>query len=308
MPNGNNLKIALPHDNISRDLACDNNKQFELYYRPYNKTLRDINYKDICQIKYFDNGEVFTGFSDEVYISFGFTNLKGTAKASLLFINNQSFKTSIVKDNAGPQIITNSNLNWANELGEEITITKAKAYDVLSYVEYLSITMTDSMGHKILDNVDASKDYKITLNNYGSYRIEYSSRDGNGRTSNRSFTICCIENEKPELAVNLNPKEEYSVGSNFTLPTYSFNDNSKNCTLDISLYLPNGQGIAIEHDEMRDGEIYRENYLDIDHYSSELVQDSNTIKLYMAGKYTLRYLVVDAYGNVNFQEFILNVR
>lgn len=308
MPNGNNLKIALPHDNISRDLVCDNNKQFELYYRPYNKTLRDINYKDICQIKYFDNGEVFTGFSDEVYISFGFTNLKGTAKASLLFINNQSFKTSIAKDNAGPQIITNSNLNWANELGEEITITKAKAYDVLSYVEYLSITMTDSMGHKILDNVDASKDYKITLNNYGSYRIEYSSRDGNGRTSNRSFTICCIENEKPELAVNLNPKEEYSVGSNFTLPTYSFNDNSKNCTLDISLYLPNGQGIAIEHDEMRDGEMYRENYLDIDHYSSELVQDSNTIKLYMAGKYTLRYLVVDAYGNVNFQEFILNVR
>ena len=107
---------------------------------------------------------------------------------SLLFINNQSFKTSIVKDNAGPQIITDSNLNWANELGEEITISQAKAYDVLSYVEYLSVTMTDSTGNKILDNADASKDYKVTLSKYGNYRIEYSSRDGNGRTSIRSFT------------------------------------------------------------------------------------------------------------------------
>ena len=145
--------------------------------------MRDINYKDICQIKYFDNGAAFAGFSDEVYISFGFENLTNTSNVSLLFINNQSFKTSIVKDNAGPQIITDSNLNWANELGEEITIAKAKAYDVLSYVEYLSVTMTDSTGNKILNNADASKDYKVTLSKYGNYRIEYSSRDGNGRTS-----------------------------------------------------------------------------------------------------------------------------
>ena len=199
-------------------------------------------------------------------------------------------------------------MNWANELGEEITISQAKAYDVLSYVEYLSVTMTDSAGNKILDNADASKDYKVTLSKYGNYRIEYSSRDGNGRTSIRSFTICCIENEKPELTVNLTTKDEYSVGYVFALPTYSFDDNSKNCTLDISLYLPSGQGIAIEHAEMRDGEVYKENYLDVDHYSSDLVQNNNSIKLYMAGKYILRYLVVDAYGNVNLKEFILNVR
>ena len=308
VPSGNSLKLYTPHESIPRELACDSNKQFELYYRPYNKALRDINYKDICQIKYFDNGAAFAGFSDEVYISFGFENLTNSSNVSLLFINNQSFKTSIVKDNAGPQIITDSNLNWANELGEEITIAKAKAYDVLSYVEYLSVTMTDSTGNKILNNADASKDYKVTLSKYGNYRIEYSSRDGNGRTSIRSYTICCIENEKPELTVNLTVKDEYAVGSIFTLPTYSFNDNSKNCTLDISLYLPSGQGIAIEHAEMRDGEIYKENYLDVDHYSSELVQSNNSIKLYKAGKYTLRYLVVDAYGNVNLQEFILNVR
>ena len=308
IPSGNGLKLYTPHETISRELACDSNKQFELYYRPYNKALRDINYKDVCQIKYFDNGEDFTGFSDEVYVSFGFNNLVSESIVSLLFINNQSFKTSIVKDNAGPQIITDSNLNWANELGEEITISQAKAYDVLSYVEYLSVTMTDSAGNKILDNADASKDYKVTLSKYGNYRIEYSSRDGNGRTSIRSFTICCIENEKPTLTVNLTIKDEYSVGYVFALPTYSFDDNSKNCTLDISLYLPSGQGIAIEHAEMRDGEVYKENYLDVDHYSSDLVQSNNSIKLFMAGKYILRYLVVDAYGNVNLQEFILNVR
>lgn len=308
VPSGNGLKLFTPHDDIGKDLACDSNKQFELYFRPYNKTLKDLNYKDVCQIKYFDDGNVFTGFTDEVYISFSLTNLLGSADVSLLFINNQSFKTSIVKDNAGPQIITDSNLNWANELGEEIIIAKANAFDVLSYVEYLYVTMTDSVGNKIINNEDASVDHKVILNKYGNYRIEYSAKDGNSRTSVRSFTICCIENEKPELNVNLSVKDSYAVGSIFNLPTYSFNDNSKNCTLDITLYLPSGQGIAIEHDEMRDGVIYKENYLDTDHYSTELAQNNNSIKLYLAGKYTLRFMVMDAYGNVNWQEFVLNVR
>lgn len=307
-PSGNSLKLYTPFDNASKDLDCDENMQFELYYRPYNRNLRDRNYKDICQIKHYDNGEPFFGFSDEVSVAFGFNNLVSPSKVSLIFINNQSFKTSITRDNAGPQIITDSNLNWANELGEEITISKANAYDVLSYVKYLYVSVTDSNGTKILDKADASTDHKIKLNQYGNYRIEYVSEDGNDRTSSRSFTICCIENEKPTLNINLTLKDSYNVGTVFNLPTYTFNDNSRNCTLDISLYLPNGQGIAIEHDKMVDGQIYKENYLDLEHYSSELVNNNNSIKLFMAGKFILRYMVVDAYGNATYQEFILNVR
>ena len=305
---GTSLKLYTPHDVVAKDLDCDENKQFEIYYRPFNKVLRDRNYKDICQIKYFDNGEPFTGFSEEAILSFNFEGLVSVSNVSLIFINNQSFKTSISRDNAGPQIITDSNLSWANELGEEITISKANAYDVLSYVKYLYVSVTNSDGEKILDNADASIDHKIILNKYGNYRIEYNSEDGNNRTSNRSFTICCIENEPPELRVNLTVKESYSVGSIFKLPSYTFNDNSHNCTLDISLYLPDGQGIAIEHDVMVDGEIFRTNYLDLDHYSSELVNNSDSFKLYMSGKFILRYLVLDAYGNVNYQEYVLNVR
>lgn len=308
VPFGNGLKLYVPFDKLSKDLDCDSSRQFEIYYRSYYKTLRDRNYKEICEIKYFDNGDSFTGFSEEVYLSFGFVGLTEPAKASLIFINNQSFKTSIAKDNAGPQIITDSNLNWANELGAEITISNAKAFDVLSSVECLYVTMTGPDGAKILDNADASIDHKVVLNKYGNYRIEYNSKDGNGRTSNRSFTICCIENEPPELTVNFNPKEQYSVNSVFTLPTYSFNDNSKNCTLEVTLYLPDGQGIAIEHVSMIEGEIFKENYLDLDHYSEELVKSNNSIKLFMTGKFILRYLVIDAYGNVNYREFVLNVR
>ena len=190
---------------------------------------------------------------------------------------------------------------------KKITIYKAKAYDVLSYVESLNVTMTDSNGNYILNKADASVDHKVTLNKYGNYRIEYNSKDGNGRTSNRSFTICCIENEKPTLTIDFTLQEQYAVGSVLSLPTYSFNDNSLNCTLDVCLYLPSGQGIALEHATMRDGSIYKENYLDLDHYSNQLVQSNHEVKLYIAGKYRLRYLVVDAYGNVNLKEFVLKV-
>lgn len=306
-PSGTTMQLYVPFDNYSKELASESNV-FELYYRPYYKSFRDLNYKDVCNIKYYDNGVNFEGFSEEVYLSFGFENLIDTAVTSVYFINNQSFKTSIVKDNAGPQIIVDNNLNWANELGEEVTIAKASAFDVLSYVEYLYVTMTDSKGNKILDKADASIDYHVVLNQYGSYRIEYSSKDGNGRSSNRSLTICCIENEKPELTVKFTQQSYYAVGSIFTLPDYTFSDNSKNCTLDVSLYLPSGQGIAIEHNQMIDGEIYKENYLDLDHYSQQLVQSDKAIKLYMVGIYILRYMAVDAYGNVSLQEFVLEVR
>ena len=167
--------------------------------------------------------------------------------------------------------------------------------------------MTDSNGNYILNKADASVDHKVTLNKYGNYRIEYNSKDGSGRTSNRSFTICCIENEKPTLTVDFAPQEQYAVGSVLSLPTYSFNDNSLNCTLDVCLYLPSGQGVALEHATMRDGSVYKENYLDLDHYSNQLVQSNHEVKLYVAGKYRLRYLVVDAYGNVNLKEFVLKV-
>jgi hypothetical protein len=306
--NGTSLKLFTPHEILPKDLDCDSEKQFELYYRAFTKSLRDRNYKDICNINYYDDGEVFNGFSDEVYISFGLSNLANPANVSLVFINNQSFKTSIVKDNAGPQIITDNNLNWTNELGAEITIPQAKAFDVLSYVNSLQLTVIDPDNNVIINNDDATIEHKITLSKYGSYRIYYSSKDGNGRNSNRSFTICCIENEDPQLTVNFTPKSEYSVGSSFVLPSYSFTDNSLNCTLDVLLYLPSGQGIAIEHADMVDGEITTSNYLDLDHYSSDLVKSNNSFKFYAAGKYTLRYIVVDAYGNIALKEFTLNAR
>ena len=59
---------------------------------------------------------------------------------------------------------------------------------------------------------------------------------------------------------------------------------------------------------MIEGKIYKDNYLNVDHYSSELVASDNSIKLYMTGKFILRYLVIDAYGNVNYREFVLDVR
>lgn len=305
---GNSLKLFTPHEALSKELDCDSDKQFELYYKAFTKSLRDRSYKDICNINYYDNGEPFDGFSDEVYVSFNLSNLTNPAKVSLVFINNQSFKTSIVKDNAGPQIITDGDLNWANELGAEITVPQAKAFDVLSYVSSLLLTVIDADGNVIINNEDATLEHKITLSKYGNYRISYNSKDGNNRTSSRSFAICCIENEVPQLTVNFTPKSEYSVGSTFNLPSYSFTDNSLNCTLDILLYLPSGQGIAIEHADMVDGVVTTTNYLDLDHYSSDLVKSRNSFKFYVAGKYTLRYLVVDAYGNIALKEFILIAR
>ena len=308
-PNGQNLALRAPGSSKLNVLSCTSNKTFTLNYNSISKTFTDSNKNTVCKIQYFDDGREFSGFSKAVYFSFRLKNVLTSSKVSVVTINNQTFKSSIVGDNVGPQIISSDDFDGARDINTELVITKATAFDVLSSVTSLTLSFTRrSDGRVLLSNVDATIDQKIALDSYGDYDIRYTAKDGNNKTSTQLKTVSCKESEPPVLSINLTPAESYSLNSSFKLPDVSLSDNSGNARLDVTLYLPQGQGRLLQHGELINGFLSLSSYLNSSKYGSDFVVDESTFKFNESGQYILRYFAVDNYGNFAIQQFTLNVQ
>ena len=295
-PNGKNLGLKAPGSSKLNLLTCTTNKTFTLNYNSISKTISDSNKNSVCKIQYFDDGREFTSFSSALYFSFRLRGVTSASKVSVVAINNQTFKSSIAGDNVGPQIISKADFGNAISINSELVIKKADAYDVLSSVTSLKLTVTRrSDAAVLLNNVDANIDQKVVLDKYGEYDIKYTAKDGNNKTSTQLRTISCKENESPVLNISFTLAESYSLNSSFALPSFTLSDNSGNARIDVTLYLPNGQGKLLQHGELVSGSLSLTSYVD-------------TYKFSEQGKYILRYFAIDNYGNFTIQEFTLNVQ
>ena len=263
----------------------------------------------MCKIQYFDDGREFNGFSSTLYFSFRLKEVSATSRVSVVTINNQTFKSSIAGDNVGPQIISGGDFDSALSINSELVIRKASAYDVLSSVKSLTLTVTRrSDGRILLNNVDANVDQRIVLDSYGEYDIRYVAKDGNSKTSTQLKTISCKESDAPVLNVSFTPEETYKLNSTFKLPNFSLSDNSSNARIDVTLYFPQGQGKLLQHGELVNGYFTLTSCLDSSKYGSNFVVDATTFKFIETGSYKLRYFAIDNYGNFSIQEFTLNVQ
>ena len=308
-PNGLNLGLKAPGSSKLNFLTCTSNKTFSLNYNPISKTISDGNKNSVCKIQYFDDGSEFTGFSSAIYFSFRLKGVTAASKVSVVTINNQTFKSSITGDNVGPQIISSSDFDSALNINTHLVIKKSQAFDVLSSVKSLTLTVTRRVDAKVLlNNVDATIDQEVTLDKYGEYDIKYTAKDGNNKTSTQIKTISCKEDEAPNLAISFTPKEEYALNSTFKLPNISLSDNSNNARVDVTLYFPQGQGKLLQHGELVYGTFEITSYLNTSYFESDFVVNDSSFRFTEPGKYKLRYFAIDNYGNFTIQEYILNVK
>ena len=308
-PNGKNLGLKSPGSSKLNLLSCTINKSFTLNYNPISKTISDSNKNNVCKIQYFDDGREFSGFSSAVYFSFRLREVTDISKVSVVTINNQTFKSSITGDNVGPQIISGGDFDSALSINSELVLSRAVAFDVLSSVKSLTLTVTRRSDAKVLlNNVDATITQKVVLDQYGDYDIKYTAKDGNNKTSTQLKTVSCKENQPPVLNVNFSQAESYALNSTFTLPSFTLYDNSNNAKIDVTLYLPQGQGRLLQHGELVYGNFTLTSYLDASRYGSNFVVNDTTFKFNEAGKYLLRYFAIDNYGNFIVQEYSLNLQ
>ena len=203
---------------------------FTLIYSEESHSLTDgMNFTvvaDKCQ-----NGNSFNGFaSNAVRISMTVTGKTG-ATFSLKSINRQRFGTAFVQDNVAPSVYVPMSLTKAL-YNSTVTLPKASAYDVLAKSATLTLTVKSPSGEvlkttdgTLLENVAGDREYKVKLNEYGAYRVQYVASDGVNATRSIGYQIAVADTGAPILKLTEEIPTFVKVGEAVSLPAAEITDN-----------------------------------------------------------------------------------
>ena len=232
------------------------------------------------------SGSYFGGFDRGVYLQFRAVGV--TSEGSELILNavgNQGLsKATRGVDRYAPQIFYAGDFyNSIKELGEELVVPKAMAYDVLQRNSTIGLTLIRPNG--VSETLDCSVENKIVLNEYGTYRFVYKLVDAVGNESSNIDTtvrVTVLDLIAPEVTVT--GLKDYKVGDTFVLPTVSASDNvSSVASLSVEYIIYGFDGDA------------------------EVVT-TNAYTFAKAGEYTLAVYVRDEAGNITVKNVTFVVR
>ena len=247
-------------------------------------------YDTAVSFKYDYNKNEFNGFpSNKVRFEIEFKGVTGVSEVSISKISNQPINKYTEEDFIGPQLVPLTQYELVNNIGTKLKIYKAISCDVLDTYANITISvknpdgtyaMADD-GTTLLKNV-ANGEYVLTLNEFGSYSIEYKAFDTNGNPSVFTRNISVFDFIPPELHIEKDVPKTAKVGDKIILPTAIVSDNrtaTNNIVINIIVYSPTG---------------------DSKFYSNGMIYEKK-------GTYTVSYLAVDGEGNIAVETFKIKV-
>lgn len=223
--------------------------------------------------------------SDKIYVGFHF---KTTANAtvSLININNQNFNNASNTDRYAPEMVMDS-IGGVYEIGSSVKISGAKAYDVLSDIAVFTISVSKNGSYlkdkngTTLKDVDATKEYLLTLDEYGTYNVALTAKDTAGRSFTLRKSMLVIDREAPVLSNLGGYAESYKVGDKISVFNYSVVDNvTQNPTCLIYVIQPSG--------------------------AMDTMEQSYTFAT--KGTHRVIYFAFDESGNASYVEYTINVK
>ena len=269
----------------------------------------DTSGTDVAQVKQYDNGEAFKGFSNTVYLRIEFEGVQGESAWYINQICNQTLgyrKSSIDKaqDEIKPVILLDGDFQIRQKLGTVAKIPTATACDVLGQISEFTIRVEKANG-TLLVSEDATKAVNLTLTEAGSYMVTYYAKDSNGNSVTLPYVMIVNDETAPILSVQNTLKENYKVGDKVSIPTYSATDNGDHCYIQVELILPNNE-VRLLHYNV-DGEVTSLLTSDNTLYNNSFKVDENTFVLEEKGLYVLRFFAYDEYYNYVAKEIRFNV-
>ncbi len=292
--------LYLPNDDNRYNFG-QKGESVGISYNATNYSVKGIDGAVCGTISKYDNGTEFNGFGDAVYIG---VVCNATSDITVNFTNIISqplgHRSSVGAigsiDRILPQIVADDDTNNNYDLGDNATIYAVKAFDVLSPVISVKVTVTAPDGTKILVDADGTKEYAISLDKYGLYIAKYNATDGSGNIGDFSRSIFVKETQAPVLNVNANKiKSTYKVGDTIEIPSYTASDNSGSYNLDVMLICPDNYVVYLMNDNGGDVQscLTAENAKLPDGF----LVNEKTFKLTKSGTYTLRYFAYDEFYN-----------
>lgn len=264
--------LKLQYDNVARSLS-DGTKVFAVV----DKLL---------------GGNAFTGFAtDAVYVKLAFEGVTDESSVLVNSINNQPFNSRVRMGNlAGAMIYILSDSGKLYSTSAVMEVSTVKAFDVLSQVIGIGVTVKDAdsgaivsaLDGTVLDGADATTIYSVRSQSAGRYSINYTALSRSDADTNEVFLVYFFDDTPPQLTISGTVPASANVGDIVTLPDFSANDNdTAKPNKYVFLIAPSGKMTIL----------------------SDL-----TFAADMAGVYYVRYYAADQKANYTAQEFKITVK
>ena len=249
---------------------------FGFTYDVSTKSISDVLGMNLAGLETYANGEKFAGFpSGAVYLDFETDGCVG-----LNLISNQTFN-NYIRDAITPRITVNGSFSGCYVPGQKILLPTASAYDVLSAIGEVKLTIKTEAGEVLLSTT-ADKVTEFIPTDYGTYSVVYSVTDSSNNRISSSTAITVNDNVKATLTFNGVLPEMADWGDTLTLPKYTINDNGDTSKATVKIYACAPDGIMT------------------------LVKDGK-VTLNRKGQYTIYYFVVDENNNPTNYTFYIQV-
>ncbi len=277
---GDALTVTIGERTVSS--SVNRQGEFLFAYDKDTNTVSDVNSITLGEITHTVDGSEFDGFdSGEVYLSIEVLDIFGDCGFVFKSIDNQGFNY-VPTDRVDPVLWVNGSISGSYDIGAEIIIPTAGAYDVLSPISPVTVTVTAPNGEKILSKADASKESKLTMGQYGVYYVRYETTDASGRTKVVTMSAIVRDIASSEILFNSPLPDTVRAGTQIKLNDYTVKDNKdiSEVTVQVSVFRPDGT------------------------YS---VVTDETIKLTDTGFYIFTYMALDGDNNITTYTFSVRV-
>ena len=186
-------------------------------------------------------GVPFYGFSSGyVYFDCTLSGIGSSSAVGIRTINNQTVNSARA-DMQAPYIYINGEYEGRVASNTQITVYSAEAYDVLSSLGELTVTVRKDGGSILVNEQAAAEDFVLTAVEYGTYTIIYSVADGAGQRRTESVYFTVYDSVKPSLAFAAELPDTVEVGYTLELPAYTVSDNAAD-TVSVKIYVMRPDG------------------------------------------------------------------
>ena len=254
-----------------------------------------VNASTSVGIEKAENGESFYGFpSGKVYFEIEICDAQ---VGDAIFLHKIcDVNASNTRDNTRPNLSTENALATTAVKDSVYTVQRVLASDVLCPNVKASLTViapngsvATSVDGILLENVDATRDYQIQLQEYGEYLVSVVAQEENWKFTNKAYleyALSVIDGEKPTLSFNGEFQKELKVGETLIIPGYTVADNfTKAEEISVIKMVINPKGMPVY-----------------------LGKDSTALKCEYAGVYEIYFYVYDQMGNLTTYQTSVTVK
>lgn len=282
---------------LDTDFFTDSSVNHTFYYNNESKAV-ELTSDLVISIAQDLNGKDFNGFPShyvdlKVRVNGIENSFKHKAAIRIAKVNNQFFASTETSDWFEPEITTRS-VREAKKLGDIQELLPIYAADVLDPYIKLEMKVFDPDGDivtaldgTVLNCCDNTKTYKIKLEKYGIYSIEYYVEDGAGNSTDYSYIVKVVDFDAPEITLS-DLITEGNVGDEIRLADVTVSDNLDDAEdIEITWYIktPTGRMLSLFAD-------------DIQH---------NAFKAQESGTYTIYCYAFDSAGNYALESYVVTI-